>query len=273
MRRIHCDPAPWHVFARGCRRLELFQDEADYARFLALLGHALRKSGCQLWAYALMSNHFHLVLYGSSDQLTACMRRIDWMYSIYHNKRYGLGGHCFDGPYQAFRQHSILLTLWTIAYVFLNPVKGGLCADPEAYPWSGYRSFLGLPGSPLEVDQGSLMSKVDVEPKRAWSRFNAAMSSELRRPPKPAFGRLTMLEVHLQQFERLLDHAREREGMLRGEDPVHVAMYWARQSGVGTRAIAQALRLTSSREVSDVVYQLKRRLRADAALGAVLTPP
>ncbi len=273
MHRLHCDPAPWHVFARGCRRLVLFQDDADYVRFLTLLSYSLKQSGCVLWAFALMENHYHLVLYGSSDQLTACMRRLDGMYSVYHNKRHGLSGHAFDGPYQAYRQRTLMLTLWTIAYVFFNPVKGGLCSRPEDYGWSGYRCYIGEPGSPLPIDVASLMSQVGVDPGRAWAMFHEALRSEARRQPKPSFGRLTMVEVHIQQFGRLRDYAVEHADQLRGEDPVKVAMYWARQSGVAPRAIAKALGLRSSREVSDLLYALKERLKQEPGLREVLLPP
>jgi len=273
MRRLHCDPAPWHVFARGCRRLELFQDDADYARFLQILAYSLRQSGCVLWGFALMANHYHLVLHGSSDQLTACMRRLDGGYSRYHNKRYGHTGHAFDGPYQAFRQRTATLALWTVAYVFANPVQGGLCPRPGDYRWSGYRAFVGEPGSPLPIDVDSLISEVDVEPRRAWALFYQAMQSELSRPPKPSFGRLTMIEVHVQQFERLLEYAKEQAGRLRGEDPAKVAMYWARQCGVTPRAIARALGLASTQEVRNVLHALKERLPRDTWLEGILNPP
>jgi putative transposase len=273
MHRLHCDTAPWHVFARGCRRLELFQDDADYARFLQILAYSLRESGCVLWAFALMPNHYHLVLRGSSDQLTACMRRLDGGYAHYHNKRYGHTGHAFDGPYQAFRQHSVMLTLGTIAYVFVNPVQGGLCSRPEDYAWSGYRCYVDEPGSPLPIDVATLFAKVAVGAERGWELFHQAMQSELRRPPKPSFGRPTMIEVHVQHFERLLEHAKEHAGELRGEDPAKVAIYWARQCGVTPRAIARALGMKSARPVRAALYAMKERLKHDAGLGEVLNPP
>src|SRR5262249_36414557 len=148
MRRIHCGPARWHVFSRGTRRLELFRDEPDYAAFLNCLRFALKESGCLLWAYALMSNHDHLVIFGDSDQVSVCMYHLNRLYATSHNKKYRLGGHAFDGPYGAVRIPTDGMLLWTLAYVFLNPVKAGLCSTAEDYPWSGYRSFIGLEGSP-----------------------------------------------------------------------------------------------------------------------------
>src|SRR5687767_9259733 len=85
MRRFHCDTAIWHVFARGARRLHLFHDDEDFSKFAIFLAFAVKKSGCVLWAFALMNNHYHLVLRGASAQLTACMHRLNRLYSAYHN--------------------------------------------------------------------------------------------------------------------------------------------------------------------------------------------
>ena len=99
------------------------------------------------------------------------------------------------------------------------------------------------------------------------------MQSELRRPPKPSFGRMTMMEVHVRQFERLLEYAKERAGQLRGEDPAKVAMYWARQCGVTPRAIARALGLASTQEVRNALHAMKARLEREPWLNDVLNPP
>src|SRR5436190_11695413 len=64
MKRRTLAPIGRHVFARGTRRLQLFHDDEDYLQFIIFLKHALSKSGCVLWAFTLMSNHYHLVLYG-----------------------------------------------------------------------------------------------------------------------------------------------------------------------------------------------------------------
>jgi len=253
--------------------MDLFRDEEDYAKFLSLLSYSLSQSGCALWAYVLMTNHYHLVLYGNSDQRTACMRRLGTLYSLYHNQRYGLSGHAFDGPYQAYRQRTPLLSLWTIAYVFMNPVKAGMCARPEDHPWSGYRSFLGMPGSPLRVDVSTLQPTIDEDPKKAWARFRDALRAEQRRPWKPVHGRLTMIEVHLRQFAWFLDYAAEHPIPGIEVDPTSLAIYWARQCGVSPRAMARHLGHKDSGPVRQTLHRLEQRCRAEAGLRDRLTPP
>lgn len=240
---------------------------------MIFLKYALKKSGCILWAFVLMTNHYHLVLRGSSAQLTACMRRLNNQYSRYHNRRYGLSGHAFDGPYQAYRQATPGLTLRCIAYVLYNPVKGGLCSRPEDFPWSCCRSYLGLPGSPFEVHPALLFESVNPDPKVAWTKFHQAMDREDRRQSRRPVGKLTMVEVHMDQFEWLLDYAQEHAEQLCGEEPRMVAMYWARQCGISPRAIAKALDLPGSASVRNDLRRFCQRIDKNPMFKHLLNPP
>lgn len=273
MRRLHCDTATWHVFARGTRRLELFQDDEDLLKFASLLSYGTHRAECDLVAYALMSNHYHLVVQGDSDALSKGMHLVNRMYSRYHNRRYKLEGHTFDGPYQAFRQASPLLSLNTIAYVFLNPVKGGLCQAPENYRWSGYRSFVGLPGSPIPVHSTAVMSQIDLAPRRFWRRFQEVLRRETSRPARTTQGRPTMTDIHQQQFRWLLDHAREHPELLSGEDPVEISAYRARRCGVTPRAMAKELGMSDSSEIREILRRVKIRINEDSLLAQLCEIP
>jgi putative transposase len=266
MRRFDCETANWHVFARGARRLQLFRDDQDFTQFLTFLAYSLKQSGCILWAYALMSNHYHLVLRGSSAQLSGCMHRLNMLYSRYHNKKYSLDGHTFDGPYQAFRQGTPWLMLHTIAYVFFNPVKGGLCTVPEDYPWSCYRCYLDQPGSPIRVEAASLMATIDPNLKKVWSAFHLAMELQEKRPSKRVIGRPTMVDLHQEQFEWLLEHAKSSSGRLQGEDPLLVAMHWARDIGVTPKAIAKVLGHPATDRVRKQLFGFRKRLQENPDL-------
>lgn len=266
MRRLKCGPTNWHVIARGARRLNLYRDAEDYQRFLQILIYALAKSGCLLWGLALMSNHYHMVLFGSSEQLTACMRRVDLMYSRYHNRKYRLTGHAFEGPFHAGRVSNALLLMWTLAYVFCNPVVAGLVDRPEDYRWSSYRDFVGLPGSAIVTQASDLMKQMDADPSKAWRRFHEALRREINRPKRKQSAVPTRLEVHCQQFEWLMEHAKENAAGLCGEDPTVVAMWWARQIGVTPTAIAKVLGVERSAQVRLVLHRFNKRMAKDREL-------
>jgi len=60
--RVHLDRIPLHIVQRGHNREPCFFGEEDYSTYLHWLGKALKETSGSLHAYALMSNHVHLLL-------------------------------------------------------------------------------------------------------------------------------------------------------------------------------------------------------------------
>lgn len=271
-RRKYLTAEPWHVFSRGARRLELFRDDEDRRSFLKILGYALVYSGCLLWAYALMPNHYHLILFGSSPQLSRCMQRLNLWYSICHNRKYMMSGHSYDAPYKAFRQRSVYLLLRKIAYVLLNPFRAGLGAEPESYPWTCLPRYFDRAGSPLEVDLQPLFGFVDKDPSQARARFLEAYDAELNRPLGRKPSSHSAYEMQAEQFDWLLELASRRAPQLK-MDPNLLAVYWGSQSGVRPKVMADKLGRPSSAAISQCLYRLKQRIGQDPALAGQLTLP
>jgi putative transposase len=63
-----------HVMNRGARRQPIFADAESCGTFLALLGETRERYGMRIHAYALMPNHFHLLLTSGSSRLSAAMK-------------------------------------------------------------------------------------------------------------------------------------------------------------------------------------------------------
>ncbi len=268
MRRIQRDTLVWHVFCRGARRLNLFHEDADFLVFLTLLTDALRATGCELWAYVLMTNHFHLAVRADSGQLSRLMRRVDYAYSKYHNKKYGLSGHAFDGPYKAFPQGTWINILYKLAYIFLNPVTARMVPHPGAYRWSGYQSFMGLKGSPMQVTSAPALDRLSKDPSEARKGFLRIMEREQallkRRPPAV----LSREEVLSRQFESLWDHA-EDEGPVADLPPEDIAIIWGMRTGIPPRVMSLVLSLSPA-QIRDRRHNLKVRLEKDPALSKAL---
>jgi len=220
----------------------------------------------------LMSNHYHMVLYASTDQLSDCMHRVNREYSRYHNGRYGMVGHTFEGPYKAYAQPTPVLLLRTIAYVFTNPVAAGMTARPEDYRWSSVRDYLGLTGSAFKVYPSDVMNRVSKDASKAWAQFHRAMDREANRPRRRGDG-LTRIQVQAQQFEWLLEHAQESGSALEGEDPVSMAVYWARHCGVAPKAISTVLGNQSPKQIGYLYSKMAARMAKDPGKGQRLELP
>ena len=61
--RVDVGDHVYHVINRAVGRLRIFDDRNDYELFLYLLHEAKEMIGMRILGYALMPNHWHLLLY------------------------------------------------------------------------------------------------------------------------------------------------------------------------------------------------------------------
>ncbi len=127
--------------SRGDRREAIFPTDVDRQDFLKTLAEACQKTGFQVHAYCLMSNHFHLVIETPNANLVEGMRWLLSSYTLRLNHRHKLSGHVFSGRYKALlvdgSGNDYLKTVCD--YVHLNPVRAKLLGTEDrllAYPWS-----------------------------------------------------------------------------------------------------------------------------------------
>ena len=127
----------YHIINRGNRRESVYHDKYDYERFLKLLFDSKEKYNIKIYAYCLMPNHFHLVIYTKySESLSKAMHWISSSYVRYYNKRYKISGHLWQGRYKSFivQKESYLLTL--LKYVEVNPKRAKIVKRCEDYKYS-----------------------------------------------------------------------------------------------------------------------------------------
>src|SRR6266403_64785 len=126
--RIQYAGAIYHVMNRGDRSDPIFEDDQDRHRLLEALGQACEKTGWQVHAYCLMSNHFHLVIETPQPNLVAGMKWLLGTYTSRYNRRHKEFGHLFSGRYKALvvdgSGNGYLGTVG--AYVHLNPARAKL---------------------------------------------------------------------------------------------------------------------------------------------------
>ena len=99
--RVEYPGALYHVMSRGDHGDPLFEDDRDRERFVETLGEAALKTGWQVHAYCLMSNHFHLVVETPQGNLVAGMKWLLGTYTGRFNRRHKLFGHLFSGRYES----------------------------------------------------------------------------------------------------------------------------------------------------------------------------
>jgi len=63
-----------HVIIRWIERCAIFTDDEDRNEFLCRMGTLARGSGTAIYAYALITNHLHLLLKSGESGLSTYMR-------------------------------------------------------------------------------------------------------------------------------------------------------------------------------------------------------
>ena len=139
--RIHLPGQPLHIVQRGHNREACFFCEEDYHSYLHWLGEALTGTGAQLHAYALMTNHVHLLLTPpDAAAVPSLMISLGRRYVQYINRSYRRTGTLWDSRYKSSLIHADSYLLACMRYIELNPVRAALVDDPAHYRWTSYRA-------------------------------------------------------------------------------------------------------------------------------------
>lgn len=168
----------YHIFGRGVNKEKIFIDERDRVRFIFLMTHfqsptriyniswyiesfikkgsfstkedrvkdILKKRSVELVAFALMPNHFHILVRNLEDGvLSVYMHRVLTAYSKYFNAKYNKKGHVFESPFKAVHTKNNTQLLHLSAYIHKNPKElRGWENNYDKYPYSSYQDYIGL---------------------------------------------------------------------------------------------------------------------------------
>jgi putative transposase len=135
-----------HVVQRGNNRQPIFFERSDYERYLSLLGDGCDRYSCVIHAYALMTNHVHLLLTPAESQsVSRMMQYLGRHYVPYVNHKYSRSGTLWEGRFKASLVDTSSYLLACYRYIESNPVRAGMVANAGDYRWSSFHhNGLGL---------------------------------------------------------------------------------------------------------------------------------
>ena len=138
----------YHVYARGTGGAELVRDRADNERFIRILEYTVYKHRWRCHAYCLMTTHYHLLVWTPGNDLARGMQLLNGLYAQTFNQRHGRFGHLVAERYSSKPVDTEEYALELCRYIVLNPVRAGICARAEQWPWSSYAATIGLVKTP-----------------------------------------------------------------------------------------------------------------------------
>jgi putative transposase len=176
---------PHHVIHRGHNRQPIVSDDEDRRQFLALLGECAKAHGLAIHAYVLMDNHLHLLATPSTEEsLARTMQAHGRRYVAAFNLRHGRTGTLWEGRFRAGLIDSEAYFLVCLRYIELNPVRAGMVAAPEAFPWSSAALHLGRGRDPLVTEHPMYwaLGNTPFEREAAYREFlDAGVAEDERR--------------------------------------------------------------------------------------------
>ena len=254
--RIDTAGALHHIIVRGIERGKIFDDDEDRDNFLKRLGVLLGETKTVCYAWALIPNHFHLLLLTGEVPVATIMRRLLTGHAVSYNLRHCRHGHLFQNRYKSILCQEDAYFLELVRYIHLNPIRAGLVenlASLDGYPYSGHGVIMGKQQHAWQ-DRESVLAyfgKREGFARRAYREYVAGGIEQGRRADltgggliRSAGGWTAVRElrremVHAKSDERILGDGAFVEKVLAEADDAFDRRHVLKARGIGVDDIAE----------------------------------
>jgi putative transposase len=144
--RLDAPGALHHVMGRGIERTNIFRIDRDRDDFLNRLANQCMDGNLIVYAWCLLSNHFHLLVRTGRQPIFRSMKKLLTGYVVNFNLRHKRTGHLFQNRYKSIICEEDPYLLELTRYIHLNPLRAGLVSDVEGlndYRWAGHSVIMG----------------------------------------------------------------------------------------------------------------------------------
>lgn len=256
--RIDASGALHHIIGRGIERREIFCDDEDRDDFLQRLEGITSQSKTRCYAWALLPNHFHLLLKTGNVPIATVMRRLLSGYASRFNRRHLRSGHLFQNRYKSILCQETVYLKELARYIHLNPLRTGIVktiGELDRYRYCGHGDLMGKRFNDWQETASVLSLFADhvSTARRRYRQFVKAGISQGRRPELIGGGlvrsaggwqavqALREAGVHQKSDERILgDSEFSEEVLARAEEGLH-QRYSLAAKGIGIEQLMQAV--------------------------------
>jgi len=185
--RIDAPGALHHIICRGIERKHIFRDDTDRDAFLTRIGTIFTKTSTRCFAWALIPNHFHLLLQTGTSPISTVMERVLTGYAGDFNRRYDRHGHLFQNRYKSILCQEDAYFLELVRYIHLNPLRAGIVRslhDLRRYPYCGHAQIVGFGIAPWQVTD-EVLQQFDAERQSARERYEEFVSEGVAQGKRP----------------------------------------------------------------------------------------
>jgi putative transposase len=185
--RLDAPGALHHVMGRGLDRQTIFRDDHDRADFVRRLEDLAGAGALSVYAWALLPNHFHLLVRTGARPLARNMRILLTGYAGAFNRRHKRVGHLFQNRYKSIVVEEEPYLLELVRYLHLNPVRAQVVPDLRAlnrYPWAGHSALLGTIPRPWQETR-TVLAQFGATRRRAVRAYQTFVAEGVPRSRRP----------------------------------------------------------------------------------------
>ena len=142
--RIEYAGATYHIISRGNYRKALFTVGESGPAFEKALFETVARCGWELYAYVIMSNHYHLAVRTPEPNLVDGMKWLQSTFATRFNRFTGERGHVFQGRYKSILLKENQGLGGLVDYIHLNPARARMhpVAELEKHALSSFSKYV-----------------------------------------------------------------------------------------------------------------------------------
>lgn len=165
-----------HVIIRGIEQRQIVDDEKDRKNFVNRMGSLALETNTVIYAWALMTNHAHILLRSGPLGLSKYMKRFLTGYAVFYNRRHRRHGHLFQNRFKSIVVEEDSYFQELVRYIHLNPLRARTIdsiAKLDRYRWCGHSAIVGRLKNDWQDKEYVLkwFGEKEGEAKRAYHRF------------------------------------------------------------------------------------------------------
>ncbi len=155
--RVFVEGGIYHVYNRFASGEAVFADPEEALEFVEFLRFVKSRDDWTVFAWSLMSNHYHLAIRSSAVPISHGLHYLQGRFSQRFNRRRKRTGALWQSRYQSKPINGQDYLDRVILYIHLNPALGGLVSNPVDHVFSGHREIVKRTSKPLiDVDEALL---------------------------------------------------------------------------------------------------------------------
>ena len=279
--RIDAPGALHHIICRGIEGREIFTDAADRNNFVARLGRVLSETQTPCYAWALIDNHFHLLLKTGHVPVATLMRRLLTGYAVSFNLRHNRIGHLFQNRYKSILCQEDAYLLELVRYIHLNPLRAGVVSTMhqlDRYRYCGHSIVMGKKNYNWQDTHYvlKLFGKRVSSARKGYRAFVEKGVKKGRRPDLTGGGLIRTAggwaalkayrrqKIHVKGDERILGDSDFVESVLEGQNERLERRYRIQMQGYDFDKIADRVAKTFELKPEELRRNVKQRRRVKA---------